>query len=108
MNQHLSDIVKTLHDSKNKDVKVGDIKDALPKVVKSTPKASTRAPNYTEVTNKDLHAELVKTCTHPVMPIGPVVDSAASIPRAATIVGPLNEGIRPFLKIPLLEFHKSW
>ena len=28
--------------------------------------------------------------------------------RAATIVGPLNEGKRPFLKIPLLEFHKSW
>ena len=28
--------------------------------------------------------------------------------RAATIVGPLNQGIRPFLKISLLEFHKNW
>ena len=33
---------------------------------------------------------------------------SAFIVSAATIVGPLNEGKRPFLKIPLLEFHKSW
>ena len=36
------------------------------------------------------------------------IENVESQSRAATIVGPLYEGKRPFLKIPLLEFHKSW
>ena len=67
----------TLHSGKNKDVKIGDTTDVLPKVRQSIPKASKRAPNYTEALMHDLNAKNDKTCTHQVMPKGPVVDSAA-------------------------------
>ena len=47
---------------------------------KVTPKERTRAPTYQEAMHDALHAELNKTCTHPMPPSGPVLDSAATVP----------------------------
>ena len=47
---------------------------------KVTPKERTRAPTYHEAMHDALHVELNKTCTHPMPPSGPVLDSAATVP----------------------------